>query len=788
MTPRTLLRFWYDLGITQKFGTIIGAVLTLIIFLTGLHIHFMAASNSRTESDLTASAHIQALVLQMDAGLERARRLKREFSLKYAGYDRFDPNDDIARQIHDQLIKVAEYSDRLRSLIHRSNVSEALRKTHINLNLYFSMATRNRSVFTEMAELVRQQTRAETGLLFRFLETEQALSDLLSQTGNTALMSLFQQCRLHAKDYIVTRQRPAMQSVLNDAFLLQKAVAETREMADSLKTRITDLLTDHLDTAEKIPAIDSRIRSKSNEFDLNTDTLASVSADLIRLVNQEIEATRAKSRKTVTLLGRMLFLSALGAILLVGLLALVIHRTITRHIQGLTLAASRLQKGDLDARIRLESNDELGRLSQGFNRMAGQLKYLISDLETQVLKRTRDLETSNRSLQREIREKEKLAHDLRQAHKMEAVGTLSGGIAHDFNNILGIILGNTELADDDIPEWNPAKENLKEIRVACLRAKEVVRQLLSFSRKTSQEHRSLKLITVVEETLQLVRASIPATIDIVQELPPDSSPIVADPTQIHQVILNLISNAAHAMNEGGTLTIRVREVNLTEADCGARLSPGLHVEFSVTDTGIGIDQDIIDKIFDPYFTTKDVGKGTGMGLAVVHGIVMAHGADIRIQSRPGHGSRFTILFPAVDAAVTPETENSQEILEGQGRILVVDDEPALATMVEQMLNRMGYDAVSLTEPEMALDAVHTAPDRYDLIITDMTMPGFTGRALAEKIQAIRPDLPLILITGFHESVSAETAAQYGFSSYIEKPVNKAELARAVRDVLENGPG
>ncbi|MCG8688114.1 MAG: HAMP domain-containing protein, partial [Desulfobacterales bacterium] len=416
------------LGITQKFGMIIGTVLTLIISLTGLHFHIMAASNSRTESDLAASAHIQGLVLQMDAGLERARRLKKEFSLKYAGYDRFDPDDDFARQIHAQLLKVSELSDQLRSLIDQSNVSEALQESHINLNLYFSMAVRCRSVFTEMVELVRQQTRSETGLLFRFLEIERNLSVLIGQTGNPVLISLFQDCRLHAKDYIVTRQRPAMQSVMNAAFFLRKAVADSSAISDPLKTRIKSLLTDHRDIAKKIPSLDSRIRSKSNEFDLNTDTLESVSADLIRLVNLEIEATRAKSRRTVTLLGRILVLSALGGILLVGLLALVIHHTITRHIQGLTLAASRLQEGDLDVRAHLESNDELGQLSKGFNRMADQLRHLISDLETQVLKRTQDLEASNLSLQREIEEKEKLALDLRQAHKMEAVGTLSGGI------------------------------------------------------------------------------------------------------------------------------------------------------------------------------------------------------------------------------------------------------------------------------------------------------------------------------------------------------------------------
>lgn len=780
-------RFWYNLGLTQKFGLIFGILLLLIVLLTGVHFRIMKTSYENTVSQLTTSTLIQELVLEMDAGLERARRLKKEFSLEYDGFAVFDPTDDYAARIQSQLLWVSGLSDRLRAVIQASNVSQALRNSHINLNLYFSMATRCDSAFKEMLTLVTELNQKDTGLLYRFGATTRTLTDLISSSGNLHLISLFQSCRLHAQSYIITRERPVMQTVLNSSFFLKKAVLRDTGISSVIKDRLLELITQYTRIAEQIPDIDIKIQKKSNEFDLNTETLESVSTDLIRLVNTEINATRSRSHDTVRFLGLILVLTAMAGVGLVAFLAFIIHRTITRHIKGMTHVAAQIQSGDFSIRWPLSSNDELGRLSIGLNQMAARLKGLIEDLENQVRDRTRDLEQTNRSLEKEILEKEKLANELRQAHKMEAVGTLSGGIAHDFNNILGIILGNTELADDDIPDWNPAKDNLKEIRTACFRAKEVVQQLLSFSRETPHSFRPLKPALIIRESMSLIRASIPSTIDIRQDIPDTGHTIMADPTQIHQVILNLCSNAAHAMEHtGGTLTIMLEDVVLNDKTAAPDLTPGDYACLTVADTGSGIDPLIMDKIFDPYFTTKDTGKGTGMGLAVVHGIVAAHHGSIRIETENGKKTRFILLFPAVSDPVAEDTsKNIASPVQGHGHILIVDDEPGLVTLAEKNLQRLGYTGDGFTDPTEALEMFRSDPGRYDLVLTDMTMPGMTGQELARFIKAVQRDIPLVICTGHHDRLTPDNAAEYGFSAYLSKPVDKAELARVLSRLLAN---
>ena len=287
--------------------------------------------------------------------------------------------------------------------------------------------------------------------------------------------------------------------------------------------------------------------------------------------------------------------------------------------------------------------------------------------------------------------KEKLLEaELQHAQKMEAIGTLAGGIAHDFNNILGIILGNTELAMDDVPEWNPARQNLDEVRKACLRAKDVVRQILSFSRKSEIEQKPINIASVVTESLKLLRASIPTSIDIRQNIANDTHDILGDPTQIHQIMINLCTNAAHAMeDEGGILEVTLKNTEIDE-DTASRypeLNPGPYVQLRVSDTGDGISPEVIDRIFDPYFTTKDVGKGTGLGLSVVHGIVNSHHGRISVESKAGKGTTFNILFPAVEGKNKDEPKEFQELPTGKERILFVDDEESMVNLNQQRLEK-----------------------------------------------------------------------------------------------------
>ncbi len=384
-------------------------------------------------------------------------------------------------------------------------------------------------------------------------------------------------------------------------------------------------------------------------------------------------------------------------------------------------------------------------------------------------------------------EKQAAEESLRQASKMEAVGNIAGGIAHDFNNIMGIIIGNVELAMEELPEWNRAKRNLEEIKIAGLRASEVVKQLLSFSRKSDQHKKIIHLQPIVEESVSLLRASIPTSIELRVDMQEQAGPIEADPIQIHQILINLCTNAAHAMDEnGGVLGIGLRE-RVLDADAAEQfinIAPGRYVELVISDTGQGIDSAILSKIFDPYFTTKKVGRGTGMGLAVVHGIVKSTGGGIRVDSRPGEGSTFYLVFPrARSGAVVSEPQEEPLAPMGSGRILLVDDESALLHLGQKQLKNLGYEVDIRNDPMDALAAVSESPQDFDLMITDMTMPGMTGDVLVEKVLEIRPDLPVILCTGYSSKIDRKRSRDIGVSGYIEKPFNRNQLARAVEKAL-----
>jgi PAS domain S-box-containing protein len=385
------------------------------------------------------------------------------------------------------------------------------------------------------------------------------------------------------------------------------------------------------------------------------------------------------------------------------------------------------------------------------------------------------------------KEREQLRGQLIQSQKMESIGTLAGGIAHDFNNILGIILGNAELAMDDVPEWNPARNNLDEVRKACLRAKDVIRQILAFSRKSEIEQKSTNIASVVVESLKLSRASIPTSIEIRQNIANDVDDILGDPTQMHQIMINLCTNAAHAMeNDGGILDVTLENTEIDEDTASEypELNPGPHVHLGVSDTGDGINAEVIDRVFDPYFTTKEVGKGTGMGLAVVHGIVKSHHGSISVESELGKGTTFKILFPAVKEKVGDEPKDAQELPTGKERILFVDDEESMVNLNQQRLERLGYKVTPQTDSSEALKLFLYDPNQFDLVITDMTMPRMTGDKLTQEILKIRADMPIILCTGYSERMSSERAQELGIRKYIEKPIEMETLARSVREVLD----
>jgi len=387
----------------------------------------------------------------------------------------------------------------------------------------------------------------------------------------------------------------------------------------------------------------------------------------------------------------------------------------------------------------------------------------------------------------DITERKNLEEQLRQAHKMESIGTLAGGVAHDFNNLLYMIMGNTELALEDIPEWNPVHKNLKEVKSATLRAAGIVKQLLNFSRKTDQDLKPIGAVTVIKDALKFLRSTISSTVKFKLNLPDADIPMQGDPVQINQIMMNLCTNASQVMQDtGGTIKIDVETVMLNEEDCDdcTNLSAGNHIKITVKDSGPGIAPDIIDKIFDPYFTTKGLAEASGMGLAVVHGIVKNHDGVISVDSNPGQGACFEILLPVIDELPEPEIEVKEYISHGSESILFVDDEESIANMTGKTLERLGYQVETQLNPVKALELFKLKPESFDLVITDMAMPQMTGVNFAEKLKEIQPDIPVIICTGHSAVIDEEKAKLLELDGFVMKPVSKSKIAKAIRDVLD----
>ncbi len=384
-------------------------------------------------------------------------------------------------------------------------------------------------------------------------------------------------------------------------------------------------------------------------------------------------------------------------------------------------------------------------------------------------------------------ERTRLQEQLVQAQKMEAIGTLAGGIAHDFNNILGAISGYTELLQMDAAPDTPTRARIDQVLKATARAKGLVDQILAFSREGEHEEKPIDMAMVVKEVLNLLRASIPTTIEIQRNIEANGAMVLADPTQIHQLIMNLCTNAAHAMEEtGGILEVGLQVVSLNRGGPSAlrELPPGSYVMLWVRDNGHGMSQEIMDRIFDPYFTTKEKGVGTGLGLSVVHGIVNRHKRAITVESQLGEGTLFTVYFPRVHME-SLEGEDTVDLPQGRGeRILLVDDEVMIAEVEKEMLTRLGYRAFSVTSPLAALEAFREGPEQFDLVLTDQTMPGMTGEMLAREIMAIRTDMPVILCTGYSHLITEEKAKASGIRRLIMKPLVIRDLAETVRSVLD----
>ncbi|MDM8552268.1 response regulator [Desulfobacterales bacterium HSG2] len=442
------------------------------------------------------------------------------------------------------------------------------------------------------------------------------------------------------------------------------------------------------------------------------------------------------------------------------------------------------------------------------------LRHYHDHLEHKVDKRTTELEMANRKLREEILERKRtedqlrlkivreieMEKQLRQAQKMEAIGTLASGIAHDFNNILYIILGYSEIAMENVGRDSKPFRCLEQVIRAGERGSDLVNQILSFSRGADQKVRPVRIQSVLKESMKLLRVSLPATIEIRKNIDENCGVVMADFTQIHQVIMNLCTNAYHAMRDSGG----VLEINLTEdkdneqrttdngqltTDNGPQTTDHgqIYARLTVKDTGHGMDETVMANIFYPYFTTKGVGEGTGLGLSTVHDIVREYGGSVDVESKAGDGSTFTVFFPIHTKGDIPADIESPwyPLQKGNGRILLVDDEEQIVRMNEIKLKDIGYTVMAYTDSIEALEAFRSEPDNYDLVVTDLAMPKLSGHQLAAELLQIRPDVPIILCTGSDEAISEKQAKATGIREYLKKPVMDRELEKAIRRVLKS---
>jgi signal transduction histidine kinase len=400
------------------------------------------------------------------------------------------------------------------------------------------------------------------------------------------------------------------------------------------------------------------------------------------------------------------------------------------------------------------------------------------------------LERANRRLKEEEQGRIEIEKQLAQSQKMEAIGTLAGGIAHDFNNILASVMGYTELALEDVEKGSSVERFLREIQIGGNRAKDLVRQILTFARRQGNEPaEAIQVAPVAKEVLKLIRSSLPSTIEIRSDISSEAF-VLGAPIAIHQILLNLCTNAGSAMEaDGGVLTVSLRDVFLDDQTDGSPV-PGPYLELCVSDTGVGIPPDVLDAIFEPYFTTKGPGEGTGMGLAVVHGILKSLGGGISVKSQPGKGTRFTVLLPAASEDKFCEAEGFPEgnvWPTGTERILFVDDDSAIGKLGRETLERLGYSVTARSDGAEALDWFRSRANEFDLIITDMTMPKMRGDQLVEFVREIRPNLPVVACTGFSRHLSEERIREMRIDAVLYKPISLPELAQTVRRVLDGWP-
>ncbi|MCF6179280.1 MAG: response regulator [Geopsychrobacter sp.] len=526
-----------------------------------------------------------------------------------------------------------------------------------------------------------------------------------------------------------------------------------------------------------------------SRFEEVEERFLAVTAEIVSHELHEIRERREQVNRAVhgarSRIG-LAYLLSLGFSLL---LAILLARRVAGPIRKLAAAVEDFGSGSQPFPLIVNNSDEIGQLTLSFNQMAAQIEKQRTQQDDRLAQKSASLSSVEYEFEQQRLQLQQIEQQLAQMQKMEAIGTLAGGIAHDFNNILSGIIGYTQMAQRKLGSEHPVHAYLSAVNDAGQRAANLTRQILEFSRQSEHQLVVLQLQPIIEEVLTLLRASLPSTIGILFESSPEAEQActMADPTQIHQIIMNLCANARHAMREkGGLLTIdlSVQRIAARADDLSVvKLSSGDYLQLILSDTGHGIAPENLDRIFEPYFTTKQRGEGTGMGLSVVHGIVLKYGGQITASSRLDQGASFRILLPVI-SGLQQDLPADDEFKSGTERLLLVDDDQLGADMLESLLSDMGYQVITERDGYAAWNRFEQQPDDFDLLITDMTMPGMTGAELAERVLRVKPQLPIILCTGFSDRINRQQAYQAGIKAFATKPLSLAELTKLIRQLLD----
>lgn len=621
-------------------------------------------------------------------------------------------------------------------------------------------------------------------------------------------------CRSHLAD--IREQSglliPEFAKAYKELIVKFEAYSEPPDSLHQLRRDVIQTISEAGQVSHKSRYLSAKLNNSVHKLELDTKNDVNKSTDKVKY-----------AQKMVSIV--LLAVVALSVLFSIFVVWGYVERQVIRPIEALAKTAKEIEAGNLDQKASVQSDDEIGNLAQAFNSMVAKrndaellLRKAHDELEQRVEERTLELAMNNAKLNQEIidhkaseEKRKELEAQLRQSRKMEAIGTLSGGIAHEFNNLLAIILGHAELVIDDIEDNSPTRDFAKEIINASLRGKEIVKQLLVFSRPEEQKHKVIDLCDTARRAVDFLRASIPSTIQFkvdipsssVTDIPSQPSLISGDETQIHQIMINLANNAYHAMEQnGGTLEISVQRVNFNQPEhiFDNVLPSGDYICLKIKDNGQGINPENIDRIFDPFYTTKPVGKGTGMGLAVVHGLMKSHGGGIKITSNQGDGTVASCYFPAVklkedimNKSIDGADDNRAVKTDIKIHILCVDDDPMILKMGRIRLEKLGYQVTATTSPAEAFELFKQTPDQFDLVITDMSMPEISGRKLISMLKEIRESIKVIICSGYNEkmlgsesddSSSISIAQAVGADALLAKPNTIAELSSVVKKVLE----